>query len=144
MPTFSESKIKEIAEFLDMGFLCYVHKQTGEIENYPDELKMPYFEEELWEDVKKKIDDDRENFIEFEGMNSNESVRVMERFVDSLEEGEVKNRLSYALNQSKPFKNFRYELDYYDDIKNRWFDFKASETNEWVKEQIDSYNENPE
>lgn len=78
--------LKQIAEELDMGIVCYCHKTTGELEIYPDENHNPGFDGEFWEDVMNKVSENRDDYIEFEPMSSRESIRVMENFVGQIEQ----------------------------------------------------------
>ena len=75
--------IKEIAQELDMGMKCFYHIPTGELESYPDELKgHAGFDEELWQASIDKVGENYGEYIPFEGMESHESFRIMEKFVE--------------------------------------------------------------
>jgi hypothetical protein len=55
-------KIKEIAQEVEMGMLCYYHIKTGELETVPDELKgHAGYEEKFWKDGLKKIKDNQKH-----------------------------------------------------------------------------------
>lgn len=60
MLVFTKGKIKEIAEQLELGFRCFVHRQTGEIISIPDTLKNHYIDPESWEEEQEKLDN---NFL---------------------------------------------------------------------------------
>ena len=63
---------------------CYYNKQTGEIKHILNFDSWIYADEELWEEDIKEIDENQENYIEFEPMSSRESFRVMADFIDTL------------------------------------------------------------
>ncbi len=132
MIKLTDNQLSDIAQELEMGMECYVHKQTGELKSIPEEM----IDDEQWEDVMEEIENDAENYIEIERMNSSNSYKVMERFIDTVEDKQLADRLYNAINVSKPFHNFRYELDYSDEYLKKWYAFKSKEMIEWVKQQL--------
>src|SRR5260221_9567677 len=103
--------IKEIAENLDSGMLCFYHLPTGELECYPDELKgHAGFDEELWQETMDKVENNYHEYIRFEGMESNESFRIMEVFVAAIAETGIRQRFEDAISFGKPFQNFKQLL----------------------------------
>ena len=92
--------------------------------------------DEVWQDVLDEIDKDAKNYVEVERMDSHESYKLMERFVETVEDDQLANRLANALNVAKPFHTFKYELDYSDEYRKKWYDFKAKEMVEWVRDQL--------
>lgn len=142
----SKSQIKDIVIELEIGMVCFIHKDTGEMISYPDELRIPFFEEELWEELIKKVEDNEDKYIRIEGMDSHDSFKVMERFAENVDDKEIQRRLFHALDRPKPFHNFKNEIDYYDEYRKMWFEFKEKETIEWVKKELEQavreYDEN--
>ena len=59
----SEEKIREIAQELDCGMICYLHKVSHEIKSFPDELRGMEPEREFWGDVMDEVE--KESFDEF-------------------------------------------------------------------------------
>jgi hypothetical protein len=37
---FKEETIKELADSIDCGFVCFLHKETGEIESYMEDVDL--------------------------------------------------------------------------------------------------------
>ena len=132
MIKLTDDQLSDIAQELEMGMECYVHKETGELKSFPEDM----IDEEEWLEVIDEIEKDAENYIEIEKMDSNHSYRVMERFIDTVEDKQLADRLYNAINRSKPFHNFRYELDYSDEYLKKWYAFKSQAMIEWVKEQL--------
>ena len=64
----------------------------------------------------------------------------MEEFIDTVDDEQLKQKLIYALNRNKPFRNFKYEIDYSDEYRQRWFDFKNRKYFEWVEEKAGRMN----
>jgi len=132
MIKLTDRQIYDITQDLDCGMNCFVHKVTGEVKSFPEEM----IDEEEWEDVIDEIENDAGNYIEIEKMDSNHSYKVMERFIDTVEDKQLADRLYNAINRSKPFHNFRYELDYSDEYLKKWYAFKSQAMIEWVREQL--------
>jgi hypothetical protein len=134
-------KIKEIADYLDSGMLCFLHKSTGELEYYPDESRgHAGFDEEVWQDVIDKVEDNSDEYIGFEPMDSHESFEILEAFVATIEDERIRQRFEDAISYKKPFQNFKQLLPNYPELRQQWFDFKNKRYVEWVGEQLERYN----
>ncbi len=136
----NNEQIKEIASELDIGMNVYVNKVTKEIKSLINFDHHIYAEEELWEDDINEIEKNFDSYIEFEPMDSRQAFRVMEEFVETLDNSEIKNKLELGLSLSKPFRNFKDILENYLEYREKWFSFKESKYIEFVKEQLDDYN----
>ncbi len=76
--------IKEIAEYLEMGMVCYYHKTNGELVSLPDPLRDLSYDGDEWQEDEKKVKKNAKNYLKFEGMTSRESFRIMEDFVEQI------------------------------------------------------------
>ncbi len=128
--------IKEIAEWLEMGMLCFYDKTTGELEFYPDELRDPGFDDELWKDTIKKVKKNRKNYIPFEGMSSLEGFRVMADFVDNINDMRTRSKFLDAISRKKSYSNFNNLLSYYPNLREQWFAHKRERYIEFVNKQL--------
>ena len=126
MIKLTEAQIDDIAQDLDCGMKCYIHKENGEIISIPDELRGLEPDEEFWGEDMKKIEDDYKDYIEVEGMNSTEAFRVMEDFANIMDSKELSVKLINALNRRKPFQNFKDEIDYSGEYRQKWFDISLN------------------
>jgi hypothetical protein len=141
MVFITPEKIKEIAQELDCGMKCFYHIATGEIESYPDELKgYAGFEEEFWKDTIKKVTKNYKQYISFEGMESHESFRLMETFIDNIEDRKTRTYFEEAIQRRKPFQQFKACLQEYDGLQQQWYQFKNEELIKWVQGQLEAYN----
>lgn len=138
----TDKKINEIYQDLDCGMICYYNPLTEEIKSLPDFNSNIFAEEEMWKDVLIEIDANRDKFIRFEPMESNEFFRMMEGFIDSIDNLRLKERLIHALNGRNPFRNFKYEIDNSGEYRQIWFDYKEQTYCELIKDQIDALNFN--
>ena len=139
--SITNERIKEIAEYLDAGMICFLHKTTGELEYYPDELRgHAGFDEEPWQETMDKVEANYDEYIRFEAMESDESFRMLEAFVATITDASVRQRFEDAISFKKPFQNFKQLLTGYPELRKQWFEFKDKRYMEWVGEQIMSYN----
>jgi hypothetical protein len=142
---FSDSKVpwkilNEIAENMEAGMKCFMHKTTYEVISIPDADQ--FYDIDLEDEEtgwKQEMDKAYGNpdFIEIERMDSSESFRVMEDFVDFLPESATKIRLITALEGHKPFGNFKHQIENAGQERELWFKFRRARGIEWVKEQLE-------
>jgi hypothetical protein len=133
--------IKEIADYLDGGMICFFHKPTGQLEYYPDEMRsFAGFDEEIWQETMDKVEANYDEYIRFEGMDSRESFGVLEEFVETIADETIRQRFEDAISFKKPFQNFKQLLLNYPELRQQWFAFKDKRYIEWVCERIERYN----
>ncbi len=132
----TEKQIEEIAENLDCGLRCFYNLKTGEIKTLLNFNSWIGADEEPWEEESREIDENWDDYFEFEGFESHESFKIMVDFAESVDNQKLQNRLIYALNKSKPFSNFKWQVDNSGEYRQQWFDFKKMRYIEWVKDQI--------
>lgn len=140
MIKLTDEQIKEIAEWLDVGMKCYYNKQTGEIKNILNFDNWMGADEELWEEDINEIEENWENYIEFDAMTSDDSFRVMADFIDTVDNSKLQQRLVDALNRRKPFQNFKWIIDNSGKYRQQWFDYKNIRYIEWVADQLEAIN----
>lgn len=138
----SEEQIREIADTLSAGLRCYYHLPTGEIEMIPDSIDGGVGEEEMepWKEIIDKLDENPDDYYEFDTMSTGESFEIMTDFANSVDDIDLQNRLLRILSRPKPFRNFKYEIDDSGEYRQRWFDHRLSRIMEYVKDQIEAYN----
>ena len=136
----TDQQIKEIADNLDSGMRCFYNKQTGIIKTVLNFDSWIGADEEPWEEELKEIDENWSDYFEFKGMTSRESFNLMADFAESIDNPRLQDRLFNALNKSKPFQNFKWQIDNSGEYRQQWFDFKNMHYIELVKKQIDNNN----
>lgn len=136
----TEEQIKSIAEDLDIGMKVYVNLKTMEIKTIIDSLQHYEVDTEAWEDDINEIEENFDKYFEFEKMDSRESFRVMEDFVETVKDERLKEKLELGLSLSKPFRNFKDIIDDENEYRKQWFEFKDSRNIEFVKKQIERHN----
>ncbi len=76
--------LTEIAELLDSGMKCFYHLPTGELVTYPDELKWEgEVDEQAFGEDMAKVDENFHEYVAFTAMESHESFRIMEDFIEN-------------------------------------------------------------
>ena len=141
MLKISPEAIKKVAEQLDCGMKCFYHLPTGELATYPDELKMGgEIGEEFWGKDIAKVEDNFREYIALTAMESHESFRVMEDFIETIKDKNVRAKFEEIIQRKKPFQQFKNLLFDYPLIHEQWFLYKDERYKEYVQEQVDDYN----
>ena len=127
--------IKEIAEDIDCGMICFINTDTLETEKVPQTFFEDPEEYEMMtgmtvEEMGLKYLD-WENYISVEPLESYVSFKIMEDFVKTITDEILQNKLIDALNRRKPFANFKSIIDD-SDFRQDWFDFKQQQSEEHV------------
>ncbi|OBX17898.1 MULTISPECIES: UPF0158 family protein [Bizionia] len=135
----SKSKIiKEIAQNLNCGLDSYFNSKTDEIISIPNFSQIAD-EEEFQEAFKadlQKISKNESDYIKIEVLESFESFKIMERFVNQMPENQLKSDLEKTLQNKKPFQNFKYSIEN-SDFRKLWFEFKQNELEKIVTDELD-------
>ena len=132
----TEEQIIKIAEELECGMNCYFNIKIGAIKKILNFNSWDVADEESWQEDIQEIENNYEDYIEFEGMDSHRSFNLMVDFVDEINDLQLKERLVRALNKPKPFRNFKWVIDNSGEYRQQWFDFRKSRYISWVKQQM--------
>lgn len=135
----SPEKIKEIAEELDTGMVCFYNTKTGELQSYPDEMSHPDFDSELWQEIIDGIEENSSDYIRFEPMESHESFALMEDFIRLIPDKDVQQRFENAILHRKPFQQFKNLLLDYPELRGQWFPYKEERYMDYVRQQALGY-----
>ena len=132
-----EETVREIAEMLDCGHVCYLNPDTNETVFIPNPASWEYFEEP--DMVTKELEkvDSWEKRIKLTPPESFESFQFMESFIDELPENEsiLRNKLISALSHSHPFARFKAAIDNCP-YRQEWFDHKQRCLEKYVRDEI--------
>lgn len=140
MLQLTAEQINEIAEELDCGLRCFVHKTTGVFKSIPKDDDMEDMELESWEEDIEEVEENVSDYFEFERMPSSEAFRVMEDFAETIDDGKLKDKLLRILSRPKPFRFFKDEIDNSGPYRDQWFAFQDERNRKWVEEQLDAFN----
>jgi hypothetical protein len=132
----TEGEIKELAENLDCGYKCFLHRQTKEMTFIPDADRLPSDDFDAWRIEEEKIQRHPNDYIAITGLNSRDSFQLMVDFSKTINDERVKARLIQVLHGPNPFRNFKYEIDNSGPNRERWFQFKDDRIRNWVEKQL--------
>jgi wyosine [tRNA(Phe)-imidazoG37] synthetase (radical SAM superfamily) len=137
MTTLTQEQIKEIAQELDCGNKCFVHKETNELIFIPDTDRNPTMDTEFFEEELEKIDNNFDDYNVIETLESSESFEIMADFTEQLaDNNDLKTKLANALSKKKPFREFKFVIDNSGAYRQEWFDFKNSKLEEFVRNRL--------
>jgi hypothetical protein len=137
MIKISKELIKEIASELECGMICYYNKNTQEIKTVLDFNGSALADMEFWEDIIQEVENNEKDYIQFVPMDSRESYEVMEDFIVTVDEENLRRELINALEKKKPFQNFKSIIDNSGVYRQKWFDFKTQQYIKYVEDQLD-------
>ena len=132
-----EETVREIAEMLDCGHVCYLNPDTNETVFIPNPASWEYFEEPDMDTKELEKVDSWEKRIKLTPPESFESFQFMESFIDELPENEsiLRNKLISALSHSHPFARFKAAIDNCP-YRQEWFDHKQRCLEKYVRDEI--------
>jgi len=116
--------IQSIADEIDCGFNCYVHRETMKLISIPDLDNHPEIDIKEWRIEKLEIEKRADQYYFFEPLDPSESFKIMEKFLETVDNQNLRGQLFSALNKSKPFSNFKHIIEYSGDYREKWFKFK--------------------
>ncbi len=132
----SNEILNDLAQNLISGLKTYLHKETLEVMAIPDPDQMDDLKV-YWKEDLKKIRQNKKKLIEIEPMPSYKGFKMMEDFVESIDDKMVRGRLLQAIGGRKPFANFKIEIDHSGEYRELWFTYKNEQTLNWIRDQLE-------
>jgi len=132
----TDQQILEIVDNLDSGMRCFFNRKTGEIKTILNFDGCIGEDEEPFKEEKEEIEENWDDYYEFEGMSSHDSFGMMVDFAETIDNEELQDKLVDLLRKSKPFRNFKWQIDNSGEYRQKWFDYKKMCYIKFVKEQI--------
>ena len=132
-----EETVREIAEMLDCGHICYLNPDTLETVFTLNPGSWEYYEESE-DDIKiREQVDSWERRITLTPPESFESFKFMEGFIDELpdHESSLRNKLISALSHNHPFARFKDVIDNCP-YRQEWFEYKQKCLEAYVKDEL--------
>ncbi len=120
----------------------YLDTETGEIIDMPDDIMravedgetesaLVEWDEEIAEAAEKILSDEKNRFLPIPKRESREGFEVMVSFTGTVEDKELKERLSAAVDGKGAFRRFRNVLNQHHDELERWYKFK----DDWLRDE---------
>ncbi len=124
---------------IDLGELCmalesseeqdwYLDSKTGEMHFYSSLIDNDEIDIE-------EIEENPDRYVYVESVDSRDGFRIMEEFVEGLEESETSRSLARALGMRKPFRCFKDTLLDFPEARDQWFAFH----NAWLEKRAHEF-----
>jgi hypothetical protein len=129
---------KEIVSELEIGMVCFLHKQTG-VPKYVIDDTDPFAADSLalWQEDLDEINNNRDQYIKIEKMSSRETYQIMLDFTKNIKQISLQEKLFDLLNQRKPFRNFKHIVESDEVLAQSWFDFRHQQYTVWINKQLE-------
>lgn len=131
----TSSKINEIAQELEAGMKVYLNRENLEIKSILDWEDIS--DDEFWEEELEEMVKEWSDFVVLTKMESWEAFKVMEEFVDTIEDETFCEGLIKILSRRSPFAYFKAEIES-SPYRQNWFDFKLRKYEDYVREQLNN------
>jgi hypothetical protein len=130
----SSEVLHKIAQELEAGMKVYLNRKTMEYEPVLDwdDIQDTGF----WEKEARRIEKKWKDYIIITKMESGDAFRVMENFVNEVDDLKLKDDLIKILNRKSPFANFKMEVES-SSHRQKWFDFRTKSYEDYISEQLD-------
>ncbi|MFW5754255.1 MAG: UPF0158 family protein [Marinilabiliaceae bacterium] len=137
IPEKYKDTVQKIAENIDCGLVCYLNPDTLELEDLPNNLDDPEeYELTVGESYDEMFKHDQWNkCIVVEPPESSQGFKIMERFVDEVDDPRLRDQLINALNRKRPFANFKNLVET-SSFRQAWFDFKQKQLEMLVWDEL--------
>jgi hypothetical protein len=110
----------------------YLNTESGEIvPNTP-------FGDLKDEEYADEIETGSDRLIEVKTVPSEDGYRIMEDFIATLDNQHIRNVLTNAISQRRPFRRFKDAIFEFPEVRNRWFAFCRDAMMEYGREWLDS------
>jgi hypothetical protein len=134
---------------IDMGELVFaMQSHFSEMEHYLD-LETGKIEavSELAvgdEELKERIEAEKGRYKYIEPIPSYEAYQLMEEFIETVEDENLKEKLYIAIDGKGAFRRFKNMLLNYPVERERWFKFENEKMEEYAREWLESIGVEPE
>jgi hypothetical protein len=141
MLSLTEKEVDHITAQLLKGMVCFYQVDKKKIHQMPDdEDHFNYDLTEDEEDLLDEIEEDPDNFAEFTKMELAQEHQMMQDFIDrKVKEKNLADDLVSVLAKPKASTGFKFLIEE-SKYKLEWIGFRKDKSNDWVKEQVDSFN----
>lgn len=131
-----KANLSELTDAFDncrIGYEYYLDLETAELLIVSDEFMGTDEVEEIYE----RMEDEPKRYLSIPTGSSREGYQVMVAFAESLEDGNLKDKLWIALNGRGAFRRFKDVLLSYPEKREEWFRFKDERLEKLVREWLE-------
>src|SRR5450755_3106105 len=112
----------------------YLHLMTGEVLRVVDGIADPEMHSRIASDT---------TYMRIEPVSSREQYRWMERFIPMVDEGELRDQLTAAIDGKGAFRRFKDVLMAYGPERERWFAFRSERLRIFMEAWLGAHALNP-
>jgi hypothetical protein len=133
----TSKQINEIAQDLECGMKVFINRDNLEFRTILD--WGDFYDPGPWTEELEKIESEWTDYVVIEKLESREAFRIMEDFIDEIDDTSFRQDLIKILNRKSPFANFKAEIES-SDFRQQWFTFRTKKFEEYVKDQLEMEN----
>jgi hypothetical protein len=108
----------------------YLHMTTGEVMRVVDGVADPQMHVRIASDA---------NYLRIEPVSSREQYRWMERFIPTVEDLDLRGKLTQAIDGKGAFRRFKDVLMSYADERERWFAFRSERLRTFMEAWLEAH-----
>ncbi|MCQ3931150.1 MAG: hypothetical protein DPW16_11895 [Chloroflexi bacterium] len=131
--TIDLDEFVSVVEDSSYGTELFFDLETGDVLFFTDDMP----------EETQKVENDPDRFVEVPRVQSRESYRHMQAYIDLVEDPHLQELLSVAIDGSGAFRRFKDVLLNYPEERQAWFDYKASRLREYIFDWLDLYDIEP-
>ncbi|MCD6117555.1 hypothetical protein J7K93_11105 [bacterium] len=134
----TDEQLSEIAQDIESGMKVFINRKDLKIKTILDYDDF-YGDSEFWEKEEAKIENEWTDYAVITKMDSSEAYRIMEDFVDEIDDKGLQENLIKILDRKSPFANFKAEIDT-SQFRDKWFEFKHKKYKKYVRDLLEIEN----
>jgi hypothetical protein len=143
--------VAEDIEILPNEWAAYFNKETGEVESISEEALVAFedglTEEEYMGDgnfefdmkIAEEIKQENSKFIELPSKFEINEYKIMESFIHTIENNDIRGTLSISIKGSGAFRRFKDNIDRYG-ITESWYKYKSNAYEDVVRDWANANN----
>lgn len=108
----------------------YLHFETGEVIRVVDGIADPSMHQRIMQDA---------SYLRIDPVSSREQYRWMERFIATVEESELRQKLLHSIDGKGAFRRFKDVLMSYPIDRERWFTFRSERLRSCMEGWLDAH-----
>jgi hypothetical protein len=128
MMKLTSDQIRDIAGELEAGMKIFINRDTLEYRSLLDWDDM--FGDEFRQEELEKIENEWADYVVIAKLESRKAFRIMESFVDEVNDNRLKEDLIKILGRRSPFANYKDEVES-SEYRQKWFDFRMEKHMEY-------------
>ena len=131
MKAISEEMMTEIIRILSIEMDCYLNPKTERLISVPLP-ESSFYKHEMWQEIINETKGNPDSFIVFRSFRSEQTFKVMQNFIASLDNKYLQEELEVAISRLHPFLRFREKLERLPDYMEQWLEFNKNSYRDYI------------